>query len=158
MAKQLSPALTVPAPLCLVVTFRAQAAAAHQQQLLDALSQQAAAAGRQERQLAVQRRQLAAEIAGLEQQQRPELEAKQAAAVEAEEFEAAAAIDEQLQVRSCRLAIDCVCVHGFRVQFVCVWQLVAEIAALEQQQRPEVEAKKHCRALFLCLCLQSPAV
>jgi hypothetical protein len=78
---------------------RAQAAAAHQQQLLDALSQQAAAAGKQEWHLATQRRQLVAEMAALEQQQRPGLESAQAAAVEAEDFEAAAAIDEQLQVR-----------------------------------------------------------
>jgi hypothetical protein len=37
----------------------------------------------------------------LEQQQRPQLESQQAAAVEAEDFDAAAAIDEQLQVRLC---------------------------------------------------------
>jgi excinuclease UvrABC nuclease subunit len=51
-----------------------------------------------DRDLASQRRQLLQQLADLNQQQLPQLEQQQAAAVEAEEFERAAAIDTELQV------------------------------------------------------------
>lgn len=84
--------------MCCDQLRRAQAATSYQQQLLAALAEQAAAAGSRARQLSTQRRQLLSKLAELSGSERGRLEAQQAAAVEAEDFDTAAAIDVQLQV------------------------------------------------------------
>ncbi len=78
-------------------TARAEAAAAHQEQLLQQLAQQISDANRREGLLGSERRSLLAQCAQVSSRA-ASVEAKQSAAVEVEDFEAAAQLDGELQL------------------------------------------------------------